>query len=190
MKRQLFKFTAISASILAAALFVSCDNEKDDEKPNENDPETHIFCDVEDDGLFKYSLIDDVVSPLMGCEFLFACTDTTDLSAKLTDFPEKYMSYGSGVESYIYCSSENGGWSRTAVPTLSNLGAWFEPGKENENDVYGYAENHFVVKRKNGVAEYYLKYASATTSATETVKEIAPDVLEKHENYMKNKWAE
>ena len=182
-------FAAIGASMLAAATFVSCDKEKDDENPNGNDPEVHIFCDVEDDGLFKYSLIDDVVSPLMGCEFLFACTDTTDLSTKLTDFPEKYMSYGSGVESYIYCSSENGGWSRTSVPTLSNLGAWFEPSKENENDVYGYAENHFVVRRKNGVAEYYLKY-TISTSATETVKEIAPDVLEKHENYMKNKWAE
>ena len=188
MKRRLFKFAAICASMLAAATFVSCDK-NDDENPNGNDPEVHVFCDVEYDGLFKYNLIDDIVSPLMGCEFLFACTDTTDLSTKLTDFPEKYMSCGSGVESYIYCSSENGGWSRTAVPTLSNLGAWFESGKENENDVYGYAENHFVVKRKNGVAEYYLKY-TISTSATETVKEIAPDVLEKHENYMKNKWAE
>lgn len=174
MKRRLFELVAISASMLPATMFVSCD--KDEEKTNESGSV------VNQNGGSGIDLLDDVIIPLTGYDFLYACTDTADLSTKLTDFPEKYMSHGSGVESYIYCPSENGAWSKTVVNSISYLGVGFE----NEDDIYGIAGNHFVVKKKDGVAEYYLKY-EVSEKATDTIKVIAPEVWTKHLEYVRAK---
>lgn len=178
MKKQLFKFAAISASILAAALFVSCDNdEKEDNDEKKSDPVPEDFGSVD--------FLDDVIYPFAAYEIEFACTDTTDSIGTRLTVPEKYLSYGTGIDSYVF-AFENGSWNRTKVKTMSWSGFGIDPKNldiDLKDEVYVYANNKFFEKRDgNGKSEYYLKLN--TSEWTDTVATIAPDLLKAHIDYV------
>lgn len=178
MKRRLLKFAAITASMLVAAMFVSCD--KDDEKTNENGSEANPNVRVD--------LLDDVIYPFAAYEIEFACTDTMDPTGTRLTVPEKYLSFGSGIDSYVF-AFENNSWTRTKVKTLSWSGSWMDPKYidiDLKDEVYVYADNKFFEKRDvNGKSEYYMKLN--ISEVTDTVATIAPDLLKAHIDYVNRK---
>lgn len=181
MKRRLLKFAAITASMLVAATFVSCD--KDDENDNaekKSDPVPEDFGSVD--------FLDDVVYPFVAYEIEFACTDTMDPTGTRLTVPEKYLSFGSGIDSYVF-AFENNSWTRTKVKTLSWSGSWMDPKYidiDLKDEVYVYADNKFFEKRDvNGKSEYYMKLN--ISEVTDTVATIAPDLLKAHIDYVDRK---